>query len=395
MLSRFRWSRCAATLGSLALASLLVLKEGRALEPLGRDTRSFWAASGTSLQWWYLTGPLWSGNDCDETTGWSNRQDVPPLFGAQTTFFYRGAGQGQQGLMFHGALSDVGSKSHDYGSMFEVWTAGAMGGLVGWARSIGPGHGPSVGLGSHQIVALTSPRRAEQTSTIKAARLDPSLWLVTWLTPKFEVRLVASAPVSRLWKHGDNGWVKKSGDLGNTYVSLPFMPARGQVRSRTTGQTHEVCGSLWFDHEVDVKEAENLSWQWFALRFPDGRAYMVYKVFSKKSVSSQSASQGRAAAVPDTVFGEVFLPDSTMPVILKNVRIVEGAPAVCLKSGRCYPQVFTLSFEEGHETRQLQVSAFFEEQEVATGLGKTYWEGLVGVVDDRGSRGLGYVELTE
>jgi predicted secreted hydrolase len=41
------------------------------------------------------------------------------------------------------------------------------------------------------------------------------------------------------------------------------------------------------------------------------------------------------------------------------------------------------------------VSAFFEEQEVATGLGKTYWEGLVGVVDDRGSRGLGYVELTE
>lgn len=395
MLVRFLWASFTATLGSLALASSFVSKEALGPEAPGRDVHSFWAAGGTSLQWWYLTGPLWSGNDCDLTTGWSHQQDAVPLFGVQSTFFYRGTSQQQQGLMFHGAISDVVSKSHDYGSMFEVWPAGAMDGLVGWVRAMGPGRGPSVGLGSNQIVALTSPRRTQKTASIKAASLDPSVWLVTWLTPKLEVRLVASAPVSRLWKHGDNGWVKKSGVLGNTYVSLPFIPARGQVRSRATGQTHEVCGSLWFDHEVDVKEAENLSWQWFALRFPDGRAYMVYRVFSKKSVSSEVSSAAGASAFPETVFGEAFAPDRPEPILLKNVRIAEGAPAVCLKSGRCYPQVFTLSFEEGGQSRRLQVSAFFEEQEVATGLGKNYWEGLVGVVDGRGSRGLGYVELTE
>lgn len=64
---------------------------------------------------------------------------------------------------------------------------------------------------------------------------------------------------------------------------------------------------------------------------------------------------------------------------LKNVKITEG-PVACLRSGRCYPQSFRMTFTnpQNGKAESVQTQAAFPEQEMdggAGGLARIYWEG--------------------
>jgi predicted secreted hydrolase len=126
-----------------------------------------------------------------------------------------------------------------------------------------------------------------------------------------------------------------------------------------------VCGRLWFDHEVHVEEVLDVGWRWFGLTFSNRKALMLYEIQSKtKALGAR---------------GEIWDDATGRSADLKNVTITDG-PVTCLKSGRCYPQSFRISFYNplNGKFEVVQTQAAFPEQELdggGSGLARVYWEG--------------------
>ena len=344
------------------------------------------ARTGTSLQWWYLTGPLWKDEACDSQTGFA-ASGRDPDWGTQLTFFYRGQGSAQ-GLLLHSAVSDVASKSHNFASLAEPWKPGAMSGIFGKADS----DSLRLRLGQHQLAEVVDLSRlvGGQVKTPQAqtplVQMKNGRWWAQYSTGKYELDLEIELVNTKIWAHGDAGYVQKTKQTGNVYVSYPFLPARGTLRDLAKGTRHAVCGSIWFDHEVGVQNVQGVSWQWFALRFSDGRSYMIYRVSDSRSKDSPSV----------TLTGEKYLLKTSIGEKLQDVAVTDSDSA-CLVSGNCYPQKFSISFREpgADKIQVLTVESFFPEQEMKTETSKVYWEGMVRVRDAAGVSGIGYVELTQ
>jgi predicted secreted hydrolase len=137
---------------------------------------------------------------------------------------------------------------------------------------------------------------------------------------------------------------------------------------------------------VGVQNVQGVSWQWFALRFADGRSYMVYRVADTRAQNAASV----------TLTGEKYFLKTKSGEKLQGVAITPGE-SVCLASGNCYPQKFSISFREANtdKIQVLTVDSLFPEQEMKTETSKVYWEGMVRVRDAAGVSGTGYVELTQ
>jgi predicted secreted hydrolase len=350
------------------------------------DINQITARPGTSLQWWYLTGPLWKDEACNSKTGFA-QSGRDPDWGTQLTFFYRGQGN-TQGLLLHGAVSDVAARSHDFASLAEPWKPGKMSGIFGRADS----ESLRLRLGQQQLAEVVDLSRqvGDQVKTPQAqtplVQMKNGRWWAQYSTGKFDLDLEIDLVNAKLWAHGDSGYVQKTKQTGNVYVSYPFLPARGTLRDLAKGTSHAVCGSVWFDHEVGVQNVQGVSWQWFALRFADGRSYMIYRVADSRSQNAGDV----------TLTGEKYLLETNSVEKLQDVAIV-ASDSVCLKSGNCYPQKFSISFREPNadKIQVLTVDSFFPEQEMKTETSKVYWEGMVRVRDGAGVIGLGYVELTQ
>jgi predicted secreted hydrolase len=344
------------------------------------------ARPGTSLQWWYLTGPLWKDEACDSQTGFpASGRD--PDWGTQLTFFYRGQGN-TQGLLLHSAVSDVASKSHNFASLAEPWKPGAMSGIFGKADS----ESLRLRMGQNQLAEVVDlSRQADghgKTLPVQTPleQMKNGRWWAQYSTDKYELDLEIELVNTKIWAHGNAGFVQKTTQTGNVYVSYPFLPARGTLRDLVKGTRHAVCGSIWFDHEVGVQNVQGVSWQWFALRFADGRSYMIYRVSDSRSKN----------ASPVTLTGEKYLLKTSIGEKLQDVALT-ASDSACLKSGNCYPQKFSISFREpgADKIQVLTVDSFFPEQEMKTETSKVYWEGMVRVRDAAGVSGIGYVELTQ
>ena len=315
------------------------------------DINQIAARPGTPLQWWYLTGPLWKDEACGGQTGFA-LSGRDPDWGTQLTFFYRGQGN-TQGLLLHSAVSDVASKSHSFSSLAEPWKPGAMSGVFGRADS----ESLHVRLGQHQLGEVVDLSRQAGQAQAQQLQLKNGRWWAQYSTGKYELQLEIDLVDARLWAHGDAGYVQKTKQTGNVYVSYPFLPARGTLRDLVKGTRHAVCGSIWFDHEVGVQNVQRVSWQWFALRFADGRSYMIYRVADTRAQNASSV----------TVTGEKYFLKTKSGEKLQDVAITPD-DSVCLASGNCYPQKFSISFREANSDKiqVLTVDSFFPEQEMKT-----------------------------
>lgn len=350
-------------------------------QPTGsNDINQIAARPRTPLQWWYLTGPLWKDEICDGQTGFALNGREPD-WGTQLTFFYRGLGS-TQGLLLHSAVSDVQNKRHDFLSLAEPWKSGAMSGIFGRADN----ESLHVRLGQHQLAEVVDLSRQPGQKQPQQISIKNGRWWAQYATSKHELQLEIDLVNARIWPHGDAGFVQKTQQTGNVYVSYPFLPARGVLRDLASGKRHPMCGSIWFDHEVGVQNVQGVSWQWFALRFADGRSYMIYRVLDSRSSGAASV----------TLMGEKYFLKTNGGEKLRDVAITAGQ-SVCLASGNCYPQKFSISFREADadKIQVLSVDSFFPEQEVKTETSKVYWEGMARVRDAAGVSGIGYVELTQ
>lgn len=337
------------------------------------------ANSPTSLEWWYLTGHLWKA---DDKTPCATVKDVTsfqhkPDYAVQSTFFLSDSGQ-PRGLLSHASESRLDEKKHHSSERVAVFAdeskkhplANVAQGLL------------NLSLGNWNLLHL-----GRSTQELN--------WGLNFDVGGSEYRLQLAFDKRALWFHGNKGVLKKTEASQNFYYTVPFIVASGQRVYRHSDNRSEfqtVCGRLWFDHEIHVKNVNDVGWRWFGLTFNNSSALMIYQIFEN--------GQFRPAG------GELWREDKYKSTPLEKVSI-EPQENKCLASGRCYPQKFKIEFELPNSKSKHRVitESWFPEQEVSGsggGLGRPYWEGGVKALwsssEGKGEfgqpmEGLGYTEL--
>lgn len=176
---------------------------------------------------------------------------------------------------------------------------------------------------------------------------------------------------------GQQGWSRKSETQASYYYSWPRLQVVGEIR--VGGETHQVRGLGWFDHEwsTSVLSDEQAGWEWFALGLDDGRDLMVFRL---------RRHDGRRD-VHD--HGVLVGADGTSRVLGSADFELHPERTWTDPAGVVWPLGWKLTV--GSEIFMIDTPV--EDQRMQTLI--PYWEGLVNVTSDTGSRlGRGYMELT-
>ena len=183
---------------------------------------------------------------------------------------------------------------------------------------------------------------------------------------------------------GDRGLSRKGSEPGNAsyYYSLTRMPTSGTIT--VDGERFEVRGESWMDREWSTRalSAEQVGWNWFALRLDDGRDIMFFHLRRRDGNKDEWSS------------GTLVDRDGTPRFLGAGEVIVE--PLGTWSSPRTqtvYPAAFRLAVPAA--ALDLRVIPLLADQELD--LTFRYWEGAVRIEGTSGgapAKGLGYLELT-
>jgi predicted secreted hydrolase len=189
--------------------------------------------------------------------------------------------------------------------------------------------------------------------------------------------------------HGENGVSQKSQGAGHAsyYISLTRLAAVGKLE--LNGETLDVSGLAWMDHEFFTHqlEADQVGWDWLSLQLEDKTELMLFRIRRKDgSLDPFSAgtfvdAQGRSTHLRAADF------------ILRPLAENWTSPA----TGRNYPIAWKIVIPKLEI--ELEASTSLAAQELAgkTSLAPTYWEGAITLAGHRGGTplaGLGYLEMT-
>ena len=200
-----------------------------------------------------------------------------------------------------------------------------------------------------------------------------------------DLRLVPEKPPV---VHGELGVSQKAAGAGNAshYYSLTRLATRGRLV--IDGDTLEVTGRSWMDHEFGSNQMQetHAGWDWFSVQLSDGRDLMLYRLRQKGGglepfssgtlVEADGRSQHIAYADFDTgPTGEWRSP----------------------RTGGPYPSGWRLRLPKAGI--ELTLSPTLPDQELVVNSmgGLAYWEGSVRVSGKSAGKpvtGQGYVELT-
>jgi predicted secreted hydrolase len=308
-------------------------------------------------EWWYFTGNL--------------RDAAGKRYGYQLTFFRQGirlsVGEGGNAwsirdvYLAHFAISDVAGSR-----FFHSERASRRGPGLAGARE-----------GTMDVRLLNWWVRQEGEAVNLYARDGEK---------ELKLRLLSRKPMVF---HGKNGLSRKGPAPGQAsyYYSYTNMETSGTI-ALSGGAPLVVTGSTWFDHEFGSNQltADQVGWDWFALRLSDGREVMLY-VLRRKDGSVEPASSGTVV--------EKDGKGRHLPISEVSIEVLGRWRSP--KSGGTYPAKWRIVVKTGD--LDITVMPLIANQELITGrsTGITYWEGVVAARGKSGGRdvtGEGYVELT-
>jgi predicted secreted hydrolase len=183
---------------------------------------------------------------------------------------------------------------------------------------------------------------------------------------------------------GERGLSRKGAEPGNAsyYYSLTRMPTTGSVT--IGGERFEVRGDSWMDREWSTRalSADQIGWNWFALRLDDGREIMFFHLRRQGGASDPWSS------------GTLVDADGTAAHLrAEDVTVVPIGTWTSPRSHVAYPASFRLSIPR--YAIDLEVLPLLADQELD--LTFRYWEGAIRVFGTAAGKkigGLGYLELT-
>jgi predicted secreted hydrolase len=308
-------------------------------------------------EWWYFTGNL------QATKG--------RRFGYQLTLF-------RQGIQFvpvqtksrwalrdfyfgHFTISDI---AEDHFLVHERVSRGALGEAKAATGTMDVALGPwTIKQGPGETIHLVAPERD------MAINLEEH-------------------PVKPLVLEGVRGLSQKADEKGaaSYYYSYPRLATAGKVT--VGGETYDVSGSSWFDHEFSTSSLakDEVGWDWFCLQFDDQEEIMLYSL-RDKSGAIDPASEGTWVKADGT--SERLAPGS--------FSISATGSWHSAGSGATYPAGWHIIIPS--HRADLTVSPAMADQELRLSrMGALdYWEGACtnrGSVGGKAVTGVGYTELT-
>ncbi len=188
--------------------------------------------------------------------------------------------------------------------------------------------------------------------------------------------------------HGREGISRKGTQPHHSshYYSLTRLHTTGSLHIQ--GQTNQVTGLSWMDHEFSSSDLEDglVGWDWFSLQLKSGHDLMIYWLRREDGSVAPASS------------GTLIFPDRTSQHLTYNdVKITILDYWKSPKSGANYPSQWTIHIP-AHQI-QAHIIPRMADQELRTGQSTqvTYWEGDVevsGTMKQKPITGMGYVELT-
>ncbi|HAL37322.1 MAG TPA: carotenoid 1,2-hydratase [Polaromonas sp.] len=300
-------------------------------------------------EWWYITGQAASGDR---------------RFGFQLTFF-RSRVDGTQGmtskfaakqlLFAHAAITDVQGK--------KLW------------------HDQRIARGGFGVASAS-----EQDMHIKLRD-----WSLQGQGGRYTAELPASDFALKLQfeetqtvlLQGNKGLSRKGPEEAQAsyYYSQPQLATRGRLQVQ--GQTFEVTGKAWLDHEwsQELLHPGSIGWDWIGMNLDDGSALTAFRLRDKDGNAVWDGGSFRSAK------GELYT-FSRGEVIFKPVRRWKSP-----LSQTTYPVEWLVRTPADFYT----VRAVIDNQELDSraSTGAIYWEGLSELIDSNGKRvGSGYLEMT-
>lgn len=187
--------------------------------------------------------------------------------------------------------------------------------------------------------------------------------------------------------NGVNGISQKGAQAGNAshYYSLTRMPTRGTIA--IDGETFDVTGFSWMDHEFGTSflEPEQQGWDWLSIQLRDGRDLMLYQL--RRSDGSRDPRSSGTLVERDGRTRHLAAGDFTLRA---------SGPAFRAPSGATYPIGWSVQIPGAGLA--FEVTTPLEKQELSTeGSGVSYWEGIIDIAGtSRGEpvTGRGYLEMT-
>jgi len=188
--------------------------------------------------------------------------------------------------------------------------------------------------------------------------------------------------------NGINGINQKGAREGNAshYYSLTRMPTKGTIS--IDGETFEVSGETWMDHEFSTSflEPEQRGWDWFSIQLSDNRELMLYRM-RRADGSHDPRSSGTL----------IDANGRTTHLSNEDFTLTPGRSTFKSKNGAVYPTAWTISIPR-HRI-ELAVTTPLQDQELSLveSTGIAYWEGMIDVAGRSGGQvvsGAGYLEMT-
>ncbi len=316
------------------------------------------------IEWWYLTGHLWTEN--------KERR-----FGFQATWFRVGVDKKNRTLthptdafgedelfLAHMALVDIqtGRFIHEERFQRNNWDA--------WAKE------EDLDLRNGNWTLKRQPGPPEQIQLSGSVLGDG----------RFSFRL---KPIKPLVQFGEEG-ISRKGDArsaASIYLTFPRLELTGNLDWE--GARHEVHGQAWMDHEISSSQLDQnqVGWDWASIQLQDGREIMVYLM--RRSDGSFD---------PWSRLHWIDRDSKTTSIKPSNFSWTAKGKWKSPETGTEYPAGLVLKIDDPERKREitLHLNPLVQGQEMIGRLGGiNYWEGACDVLDDSGrSVGSAYVELT-
>jgi len=172
------------------------------------------------------------------------------------------------------------------------------------------------------------------------------------------------------------------------YYSQPQLAASGSLQIK--GQTFEVTGKAWLDHEwsEELMHPSAIGWDWIGMNLDDGSALTAFRLRDKDGTAVWDGGSFRSAPSLAKTSGGALYIFSRGEVIFKPTRSWKSP-----LTQTTYPVEWLVRTPADIYT----VRAVIDNQELDSrqSTGAIYWEGLSELWSSNGKRvGSGYLEMT-
>lgn len=354
----FRITLLATLLALLAQSPNTRAPEWKSITPPIETTfpRDHGAHVDCRTEWWYATGTLKSAAGAD-TFGW------------QLTIF-------RQGLQPGEAPVDSAQLA---------------------PRQIYAGHFALVDFASGRLVHAERVRRA-MPGLASASATDLDLALDGWTLRRNADDTVHAVAIDRdlditidltlrpskpAIMHGLEGVSAKGAQAGNASAYMSWTRLATQGSLTLGGQEHTVSGESWFDHEwgSTMIAPGVVGWDWFGLRFDDGRELMLYRL-----------RRADGSAIPESSATLVERDGTKKHLKLGEFALEATARWTSARSRGVYPARWHLTVPSAAIDVLITSSVANCEIDGRASTNTIYWEGPVRV--EGSASGAGYGELT-